>query len=79
LWLAVRTIARAYGNDAMFTPNKEVKVSRQEVEDVIARCTRNVGDDWLLRADYEAMWQPVARLMAAGWTTSEWLVEMDVA
>ena len=79
LWLAVRTIARAYGNDAMFTPDEEVKVSRTEVEDVIARCTRNVGDDWLLRADYEAMWQPVARLMAAGWTTSEWVVEMDVA
>ena len=79
LWLAVRTIARAYGNDAMFTPNEEVKVSRQEVEEVIARCTRNVGDDELLREDYEAMWNPVARLMAAGWTTNEWLAEMEVA
>ncbi len=79
LWLAVRTIACAYRNDAMFTPNQEVKVSRQEVEEVIARCTRNVRDDELLRADYEAMWHPVARLMAAGSTTNEWLLEMDVA
>lgn len=79
LWLAVRTIAQAYGNDAMFTPNQEVKVSRQEVEEVIARCTSSVGDDRFLRADYEAMWHPVSRLMAGGWATSEWLAEMDVA
>jgi farnesyl-diphosphate farnesyltransferase len=79
LWLAVKTIARAYGNDAMFTPNQEVKVTREEVEEIIARCTRHVDDDVFLRADYEAMWIPVSRLMAAGWTTSAVLAEMEVA
>lgn len=79
LWLAVRTIGLAYGNDAMFTSEAEVKVSRSEVEDVITRCTSAVGDDAVLRADYEAMWHPVARLMAAGSTTSESLGEMDAA
>ena len=79
LWLAVRTIAQAYGNDAMFTSNEEVKVSRREVEEVIMRCSQNVTDDRILRADYEAMWQPVARLMEAGPATNAWLSEMEVA
>ena len=79
LWLAVKTLAYAYGNDAMFTPNTDVKVSRQEVESVVERCTRLVADDAQLRADYEAMWYPVARVMAAGATTSSALVEMDAA
>ena len=70
LWLAVRTIRHAYGNDAMFTVGDEVKVSRSEVEDVIVRCSASVGDDTLLRSDYDAMWVPASRLMAAAPTTS---------
>ena len=79
LWLAVRTIGRAYGNDAMFTVEAEVKVSRLEVEEIIARCTSAVTDDGFLRADYEAMWYPLARVMAAGSTASATLAEMDAA
>lgn len=79
LWLAVKTVGRAYGNDAMFTAGQEVKVSRGEVEEVIARCAATFGDDALLRADYEAMWHPVSRLMAAASTTSKWPVAMDAA
>jgi len=79
LWLAVRTIAQAYGNDAMFATDEEVKVSRREVEEVVERCSRNVSDDRFLRADYEAMWHPVSRLMEAGPSTSAWLAEMEVA
>lgn len=79
LWLAVRTIGRAYGNDAMFTIDAEVKVSRREVEEIIARCTSSVSDDGLLRADYEAMWHPVGRIMAAASTASASLLEMDAA
>ena len=79
LWLAVRTIAHAYGNDAMFTTDEEVKVSRAEVEEVIARCSKNVSDDRFLRADYEAMWHPVSRRMQAGPATNAWLLEMEVA
>ena len=67
------------GNDAMFTPNEAVKVDRREVEEVIELCTRFVGDDQFLRADYEAMWHPVARLMAAGSTTTGAIEEMDAA
>ncbi len=79
LWLAVRTIAEAYGNDAMFTADEEVKVSRREVEEVILRCSEHVGDDRYLRADYEAMWYPVSRQMNAAPTTRAWLLEMEVA
>ena len=79
LWLAVKTLAHAYGNDAMFTPNDDVKVSRQEVESVVERCTRLVANDAGLRADYESMWNPVAQLMATGTATSSLLVETDAA
>jgi len=79
LWLAVRTIGLAYGNDAMFVRDEDVKVSRAEVEDVIARCTMGCEDDTLLRADYEAMWSPVSRLMVAGSAMGEWPQGMDAA
>lgn len=78
LWLAVKTVGLAYGNDAMFTPGEAVKVSRQEVDVVIARCMADCGDDTLLRADYEAMWSPVSRLMVAS-SASSWPREMDAA
>jgi farnesyl-diphosphate farnesyltransferase len=79
LWLAVRTVGLAYGNDAMFTSNQPVKVSRQEVETVIEHCVRAYGDDALLRADYEAMWSPVARLMVADSSTEGWSSGLDAA
>ena len=79
LWMAVKTIVHAYGNDAMFIANEEVKISRQDVEEVIVRCTSSVGDDGFLRADYEAMWQPVAPRIAAASATGGSPVEMDAA
>lgn len=79
LWLAVKTVSLAYGNDAMFSADKQVKVSRADVEDVIDRCTLSCADDILLRADYEAMWNPVSRLMVAGSAMGEWPQEMDAA
>lgn len=79
IWLAVKTVGLAYGNDAMFTAGQAVKVTRQEVEEVIARCTAGCGDDTLLRADYEAMWNPVSRLMVASSAPSGWPQEMDAA
>lgn len=79
LWLAVRTIVHAYGNDAMFTKNEEVKLSRAEVEEIIARCSRHVADDRFLRADYESMWQPVSQRMGTGPVTNARLSEMEVA
>ncbi len=78
LWLAVKTVGLAYGNDAMFTPGAAVKVSRQEVEEVVARCAADCDNDTLLRAEYEAMWSPVSRLMVAS-SASRWPQEMDAA
>ena len=79
LWLAVKTLGLAYGNDAMFIAGQEVKVSRAQVEDVIARCATGCEDDSTLRADYEAMWNPVSRLMVAGSAVSEWPQGIDAA
>ncbi|MEM7433667.1 MAG: squalene/phytoene synthase family protein [Myxococcota bacterium] len=79
LWLAVRTVVLAYGNDAMFTDGQEVKVSRAEVEEVIARCAASYQDDALLRSDYESLWTPVARLMAANSVTNGGPRTMDAA
>ena len=79
LWLAVKTLGLAYGNDAMFTPEQEVKVSRHEVAEVIELCTRFVHDDQLLRADYESMWHPVERIVSARPVAQEALRETDAA
>jgi len=79
LWLAVRTVGLAYGNDAMFISGQQVKVSRAQVEEVIERCATGCGDDLALRADYEAMWNPVSTLMVAGTATGEWPRGIDAA
>jgi farnesyl-diphosphate farnesyltransferase len=55
LWMAVRTLAIARGNDAMFTPGKPVKISRAEVAKLIAECTFHKGNDEALRLRYAAM------------------------
>lgn len=52
LWMAVRTLAVAEGNDGMFEPEAPVKISREEVAQLIASATENVGDDAALRACY---------------------------
>ncbi len=75
LWLAVKTVGLAYGNDAMFTSGAAVKLTRQEVEDVIVRCTASCADDTLLRAEYESMWTRVSRLLVATPPSSAWLDE----
>ena len=79
LWMAVKTLGRAYGNDAMFAAEDKVKIGRDEVEEIIARCTNSVTDDAALRADYEALWHPMWRMVTAGPTTSSALMEMDAA
>jgi farnesyl-diphosphate farnesyltransferase len=61
LWMAALTLVHARGNDAMFTPGEEVKISRQMVEQVIAECMMNVADDVSLKARYQRLWRPEAR------------------
>jgi farnesyl-diphosphate farnesyltransferase len=56
LWMAVRTLMLARGNDDMFTPLRPVKISRQEVAQIIAECTRHARDDAVLRGRYARLW-----------------------
>jgi farnesyl-diphosphate farnesyltransferase len=55
LWMAVRTLAHARGNDAMFIADEPVKISRPEVEQLIGECVQNASDDEALREQYEAL------------------------
>lgn len=57
LWMAALTLVHARGNDAMFLPDEEVKISRQAVEQVIADCMTFVGDDAALKARYRSLWK----------------------
>ena len=79
LWLAVKTVEHAHGNDAMFTPGDAVKVSRAEVEETVVRCAQIYADDALLRSDYEDMWSTVSRLAGGSLTTGESPVDVDAA
>ncbi len=56
LWMAARTLVHAEGNDAMFQPGQPVKISRDEVMNLIGAASANVGDDAALRAHYAALW-----------------------
>ena len=79
LWMAVKTVECALGNDSMFISGEEVKITRQEVEAIIERCVATVDDDALLRSDYEAMWQPILQRMAGSSTKAGLSAEMDAA
>ncbi len=53
--MAVRTLAMAKGNDAMFTPGHPVKIDRQEVEALIGECMRDCRDDDTLRRRFRTL------------------------
>jgi farnesyl-diphosphate farnesyltransferase len=71
--MAVKTVGLAYGNDAMFETDEEVKISRADVEAVISRCVASCTDDASLRADYQAMWTPVSKVTVAPAAAGPWL------
>ena len=56
LWMAVRTLVCAHGNDAVFSPGAEVKISRDEVEAITVECTQLVADDDGLARRYRSLW-----------------------
>ncbi len=56
LWMAARTLVHARGNDAMFVPDRPVKIERAEVEALAADCIARAGNDDALRAGYAALW-----------------------
>ena len=57
LWMAARTLMHARGNDAMFEAGAEVKISRAEVEAIIAEVSQLVGDDDALARRYRTLWE----------------------
>ena len=60
LWMAVRTLVHARGNDAMFVAGQPVKIARSEVEQLIADCLASARDDDALRAHYDRLWKAPA-------------------
>lgn len=65
LWMAARTLVVGRGNDAMFVAGEPVKISREEVESIVAECLRYVDDDDALRARYARLYEPVTPLRRA--------------
>lgn len=66
LWMAALTLVHGRGNDAMFVVGEEVKISREEVERVIAECAQHVSDNTALRKRYRALWnRPALQEMRA--------------
>jgi farnesyl-diphosphate farnesyltransferase len=56
LWMAVRTLAHARGHDNMFIAGEPVKISRDEVHELIAACSQQVSDNASLRESYDQLW-----------------------
>lgn len=56
LWMAVRTLVLARGNDAQLTPGRAVKIDRAEVTALIAECRASCADDEALRAGFAALY-----------------------
>jgi len=57
LWLAVRTLVHARGNDAMFEPGAPVKISREEVAKLAADCREHATEDGYLRERYQELYR----------------------
>ena len=55
LWMAVRSLVHARGNDDQFVTGRAVKISRPEVEALIADCVASVSDDRALVARFEEL------------------------
>jgi phytoene/squalene synthetase len=70
LWMAARTLVVGRGNDAMFVAGEPVKISREEVESIVAECVRHVSDDDALRARYARLYDEDVPLRRATSSTS---------
>ncbi|HEY0464980.1 MAG TPA: squalene/phytoene synthase family protein, partial [Polyangiaceae bacterium] len=52
LWMALETLVVAVGNDALLIADRPVKISRDQVKDIIEDCLRHANDDVALRRRY---------------------------
>jgi farnesyl-diphosphate farnesyltransferase len=66
LWMAASTLRLGAGNDAMFVPDKPVKISRGQVQALIAECLAYQSDNEKLSERYAALWQDEAVRCSAG-------------
>ena len=55
LWMAVPTLQRLYGNDAIFDANARVVISWDDVQSIVHECELHCQDDAALRRIYSAM------------------------
>ena len=55
LWMAVRTLAHARGNDDQFIKGAKVKISREEVHALVADCVERCQDDDALREGFASL------------------------
>ncbi len=60
LWMAVKTLVLVNHNDGLFDVKKELKISRDDVAEVIQQCGRLVKDSEGLRQAYQAMWGDIS-------------------
>jgi farnesyl-diphosphate farnesyltransferase len=58
LWMAVRTLVHARGNDAQFIADQPVKIDRAEVTRLVQDCMLRCGDDEALRESFAALSSP---------------------
>ncbi|MEI9951983.1 MAG: squalene/phytoene synthase family protein [Pseudomonadota bacterium] len=52
LWMALETLVVAIGNDAVLIADRQVKISRDAVSEIIEDCLRHASDDAALRRRY---------------------------
>ncbi len=55
LWMAVRTLQHARGNDDQFIPGRPVKISRPRVAALIADCAARADSNSALRAGFDTL------------------------
>jgi farnesyl-diphosphate farnesyltransferase len=52
LWMAMKALVVAVGNDGVLTPERPVKISREAVGELVEECLRTANDDAALRRRY---------------------------
>jgi farnesyl-diphosphate farnesyltransferase len=65
LFMAQRTLIVAVGNEAVLTPDRPVKISRDAVDDIIQDCLRYANDDAALRRRYAGLSVQLKERLAA--------------
>lgn len=65
LWMAQKTLIHAVGNDAVLTPERPVKITREAVDEIIEDCLKHANDDAALRRRYATVAAQLRERIAA--------------